>query len=145
MLTVRQLLRNRKALDLWTIGPETAVNQALKLMAEKNIGALPVVEGSKLVGIFTERDVARTVILHDCLNMPVSDLMTRDVVTIGPEQDIEECMALITDECVRHLPVLDNGNLIGIVSIGDIVKTIIDMQRCTIDSLENYVTGKGYA
>jgi CBS domain-containing protein len=104
-----------------------------------------VVEGSKLVGIFTERDVARTVILRDCLNMPVSDLMTRDVVTISPEQDIEECMALITDECVRHLPVLDNGDLIGIVSIGDIVKTIIDMQRCTIDSLENYVMGKGYA
>jgi CBS domain-containing protein len=114
-------------------------------MAEKNVGALPVVEGSKLVGIFTERDVARTVILRDCLNRPVSDLMTRDVITISPEQDIKECMALITDECVRHLPVLDNGELIGIVSIGDIVKTIIDLQQCTIDSLENYVTGKGYA
>lgn len=145
MLTVRQLLRDRKPHDLWTIGPATTVNQALKLMAEKNVGALPVIEGSKLVGIFTERDVARTVILRDCLNRPVSDLMTRDVITISPEQDIKECMALITDECVRHLPVLDNGELIGIVSIGDIVKTIIDLQQCTIDSLESYVTGKGYA
>ena len=145
MLTVRQLLRDRVQHTLWTISPETTVCQALRLMAEKDIGALPVLEGSKLVGIFTERDVARAVITRDCMNLPVRDLMTREVVTIRPEQDIEECMTLITDECVRHLPVLEDGKLIGIVSIGDIVKTIIDLQKCTIDSLENYVTGKGYA
>ena len=144
MITASQLLRDREASSLWTIGPETTVSQALELMADKGIGALPVVEGNKLIGIFSERDFAREAILRDCLQLPVRDLMTHDVITIGPDQSIEECMSLVTDERIRHLPVLDHGKLIGLVSIGDIVKTIIDMQKSTIDNLENYILGEGY-
>ena len=144
MITVSQLLRGRDENDLWTIEPTATVHQALELMAEKEVGALPVVEGGQLVGIFSERDFARTAIRHDCLNLPVSDLMTHNVITISPEQSIEECMALITDERIRHLPVVDDGQLIGLVSIGDIIKTMIDMQRSTINQLENYILGEGY-
>ena len=144
MITVSQLLQSRDVNDLWTIEPQTTVSQALELMAAREIGALPVVEGSRLVGIFSERDYARTAIFRDCLDLPVSDLMTRDVITISPEQSIEECMALVTDERIRHLPVLEGGRLIGMISIGDIVKTIIDTQTSTINQLENYILGEGY-
>ena len=144
MITVSQLLRSRELNDLWTIEPAATVQQALELMADKEVGALPVVERGQLVGIFSERDFARTAIEGDCLGLRVSDLMTRDVITISPEQGLDECMALVTDERIRHLPVLDHGTLIGLVSIGDIVKTIIDMQTSTINQLENYILGEVY-
>ena len=144
MITVSQLLRSRELNDLWTIEPAATVQQALELMADKEVGALPVVERGQLVGIFSERDFARTAIRRDCLGLRVSELMTRDVITISPEQGLDECMALVTDERIRHLPVLDHGTLIGLVSIGDIVKTIIDMQTSTINQLENYILGEGY-
>ena len=143
---MKQLLRSREENNIWSIEPEATVHQALALLADKDIGALLVLKGDRLVGVFSERDFARTAyrIGRDCSSMLVSELMTADVITIGPEFTLDDCMELITRERIRHLPVMEHGQLIGMVSIGDVVKAIIDSQQHTIDNLENYILGKGY-
>jgi CBS domain-containing protein len=143
MVTVRQLLRSKPA-DLWSVGPETSVYEALELMAEKNIGAVLVLDDGELAGILTERDYARNGILKGRLSKETSvgELMTDVVCYVRPEQTVDDCMALMTDKRVRHLPVLENERLIAIVSIGDVVKKTIEEQEYTIQQLENYITGK---
>ena len=143
MITVRQLLKNKPA-DLWSVSPETSVYEALELMAEKDIGAVLVLEGGELAGIFTERDYARNVVLKGRLSKTtsVAELMTEVVCYVRPEQTIEDCMALMTDKRVRHLPVLEGERLVAIVSIGDVVKKTISEQEFTIQQLENYITGR---
>jgi len=142
MTTVRQLLQ-RKPPGVWTIGPEATVYEVLALMAEMNIGAVPVIEGDVLTGIFSERDYARKVILmgRSSRETTVGELMSHPVVTVSPDIPIEGCMALMTDRHFRHLPVVEEGRLIGIVSIGDIGKAIIADQRIFIHDLERYITG----
>jgi CBS domain-containing protein len=142
MTTVRQLLQ-RKPPGVWTIGPEATVYEVLALMAEMNIGAVPVIEGDVLTGIFSERDYARKVILmgRSSRETTVGELMSHPVVTVSPDIPIEGCMALMTDRHFRHLPVVEEGRLIGIVSIGDIGKAIIADQRIAIHDLERYITG----
>jgi CBS domain-containing protein len=144
MTLVMQILQT-KGSDCWSITPDSTVYDALKLMAEKNVGALLVVEADKLVGIMSERDYARKVILKDksALTTPVSEIMTRKVYWVRPEQTIEECMALMNDKRVRHLPVLEDDKLVGVVSIGDIVKAIIANQEFMIEQLESYIVDGG--
>jgi len=140
--TIRQML-DRKGDDVWAVTPGTTVFEALKLMAEKNIGAALVREGEDLVGIFSERDYARKVILHgqSSKDLAVRDIMTTRVVCIRPEQTADECMALMTERRVRHLPVVDEANaLVGMVSIGDVVRAVISQQEFTIEQLEGYIT-----
>ena len=142
MSTVRQVLRTKPA-EIWTIGPRASVYQALQLMAAKDVGALLVLDGGRLDGIFSERDYARKVALfgRSSRETTVGELMTQAVYYVTPSQTVEECLALMTDKRVRHLPVLDGGHLVGLVSIGDAVKCIIDDQQLTIRHLENYITG----
>jgi CBS domain-containing protein len=144
MTTVKQLLQT-KGHNVWTVTPDNSVYEALKLMVEKNVGALVVLETKNLVGIISERDYARMTILKKDLSMatPVSEIMTKKVIGIRPEQTIEECMALMTDKHVRHLPVFADDQLVGIVSIGDVVKAIISHQEFIIEQLENYIVGSG--
>jgi CBS domain-containing protein len=143
MITVRQLLRV-KGHDVWHIAPDALVYDALKLMADKEVGALLVLEGKDVIGIISERDYARKVILKEKSSMgtPVRGIMTRRVMYVRPEQTIQECMALMTDKHIRHLPVLDEDDqLIGIISIGDVVKAIISQQEFMIEQLERYIGG----
>ena len=128
---------------MWTISPEAMVYDAIQLMNEKKVGALPVLDGARVVGIVSERDYMSKVILEgkSSKETPVRDIMTRRVVTVTRDQTISECMRIITEERVRHLPVVEDGALIGIVSIGDLVKWIIATQRMTIEQLENYISG----
>lgn len=140
--TVKELL-TRKQGAIWTIGPKASTYEALQLMAAKDIGAVMVVENGKLVGIFSERDYARKVILKgkSSKTAPVGEVMTTKVLYVGPEKTVEECMAIMTDKRVRHLPVMENGELIGIVTIGDIVKKVIADQQFRIQELEKYIAG----
>ncbi len=142
MSTVRQLLRSKPA-EVWTIGPKATVYEALELTAEKDVGALLVLDRDRLEGIFSERDYARKVVLQgkSSRETTVGDLMTQAVHYVTPRQTVEECLALMTDKRIRHLPVLENGKLVGLVSIGDAVKCIIDDQQLTIRHLESYITG----
>ena len=141
MGTVRQVLEN-KGHEVWTIGPDASVYDAVALRAEKEIGALTVMQDSRVVGLISERDYARKVILKGRASKDtrVRDIMASRVVYARPEQTVEECMAVITDQRVRHLPVLENQRLIGLISIGDLVKTIIDEQQFIIDQLVHYIT-----
>jgi IMP dehydrogenase len=143
MVTVRQLLKSKPP-DLWSVSPETSVYEALELMAEKDIGAVLVLRDGRLAGIFTERDYARNVILRGRFSKTTSvgELMTDVMCYVRPEQTIEDCMALMTDKRVRHLPVLEDERLIAIISIGDVVKKTISEQEFTIRQLENYITGR---
>lgn len=143
MVTVRQCLQSKGG-DIWSIRPEISVYEALEMMAERDIGALLVLEGEKLVGIFSERDYARKVILQGKSSRDtwVSEIMTSRVVFVRPEQTIEECMALMTEKHIRHLPVLDGERLVGVISIGDVVKAIITEQQFVIEQLEHYITGE---
>jgi CBS domain-containing protein len=142
MRLVSQILQS-KGHDVWFVGPQTTVFDAVKLMSEKGVGALLVMENKKMVGIITERDYARKVILagKSSRQTPVKDVMTKRVLWIAPERTVEECMALMTDKRVRHLPVVDNTRVVGMVSIGDLVKAIIAEQQIIIDQLQNYITG----
>jgi len=140
MKTIRQLLQ-AKGGGVHTIGPDDRVIDALKLMSEKEIGALVVADGARLVGIISERDYARKVTLlgkssHD---IPVREIMTGKVLTVQPAQTVEECMALMTSKRVRHLPVTEGERLVGLVSIGDLVKEVIADQEQTIRELESYI------
>lgn len=142
MTTVRNVLQV-KGYEIWSITPETLVFDALKVMAEKNVGALLVMEDKKLVGVFSERDYARKIVLkgESSHTSIVKNIMTSDVITVRPEQSIDECMALMTGKHIRHLPVVENQNVVGLISIGDIVKAIISEHEYTIKQLENYITG----
>lgn len=144
MKTVRDLL-TQKGRDVWSVAPDTTVYDALTLLAERNIGAVLVLEAGRPVGIFTERDYARQVILKGkaSKDTPVRDVMTTRVVFVRPEQNIEECMAVMTDKHVRHLPVLEAGQLAGILSIGDIVKAVISEKQFIIEQLETYISSGG--
>jgi CBS domain-containing protein len=140
--TIKQLLE-RKGTAILTIGPNDSVYNAIKSMADHHIGSLLVMENEQLVGIITERDYSRNVVLKgkSSSNTPVKDVMTTNVLCTNPDQTIDEAMALMTDKRVRHLPVIDKGNLIGIISIGDLVKTIISEQQFIIKQLEHYING----
>ena len=142
MKTVKQIL-DEKGHSTWSVAPGSLVYDALQLMADKGIGALLVVEGGRLVGVISERDYARKVILKgkSSLDTPVKEIMTRDVVWVRPEQTVEECMALVTEKRVRHLPVLVDDQVVGVISIGDLVKAVIDEKDFTIKQLESYITG----
>ncbi len=143
MTTVSMIL-HVKGDEVWRVTPETSVFDALRLMAEKNVGALVVLEEGKLVGIFSERDYARKVILKgkSSKNTPVKEIMTGEVIDVAPDQSIDDCMALMTHKRVRHLPVLDGNQLVGVISIGDVVKTIISEQETLIEDLSDYITGR---
>jgi CBS domain-containing protein len=141
METVRQLLA-AKGRKVFSIGPDDMVIDALKAMAEHDVGALVVVDaGGRLAGIISERDYARKVILlgKSSGNVPVREIMTSDVVTITPERTVEECMSLVTSRRIRHLPVVEGDTLVGLVSIGDLVKQLIADQELTIRQLESYI------
>jgi CBS domain-containing protein len=142
MTTVARILESKPDRTVYTIRPDASVFEAIKLMAEKGIGALLVTDAEKIVGIVTERDYARKVILRSrsSLETPVRDIMTAAVLYVRPGQTSEECMALMTGNRLRHLPVLDDGRLVGIVSIGDLVKDIISEQKFIIEQLERYIT-----
>jgi CBS domain-containing protein len=143
MTYVRQLLKT-KGNEIWSIAPQATVYEALQIMSEKDVGALLVVDKENLVGIFSERDYARKVILKErsSKDTTVGELMTREVLYIEPRSTVEDCMALMTAKRVRHLPVLENERLIGIVTIGDVVKQIISDQEFTIQQLERYIKGE---
>jgi CBS domain-containing protein len=143
MKSVAQILKSKPDRSVHTIGPDEMVFEALRRMAEKSIGALVVVEGDSVVGIVTERDYARKVILmsRTSRETPVRDIMTAAVMYVRSDQTSDECMALMTENRLRHLPVIDGGRMIGIVSIGDLVKDIISDQQFTIEQLRHYITG----
>jgi CBS domain-containing protein len=141
MKRVREILEV-KGHHIWFVAPDTSVYDAIKLMADKGIGALLVIQDGKLVGIISERDYARKVILQgrSSKTTTVSEIMTRRVIYAQPEQNIEECMALMTDKRIRHMPVMDQGQLVGVISIGDLVKSIIVEQKFIIEQLEKYIS-----
>ena len=142
MATIKQLLDN-KGHEISSVGPADTVYDAIKMMAAKEIGSLVVLEEGKLVGIITERHYARNVILkgRSSQETTVGEIMSTRVVCARPEQTVEECMAVMTGKAVRHLPVLENKELVGIVSIGDLVKSIISDQKFIIEQLEHYISG----
>lgn len=142
MTTVRQLLQV-KGKDVWSITPDATVYEALRMMADKNVGALLVIDGEQLAGIMSERDYARKIILHGKSSKEtyVREIMTSNLVTVHPDQTVEECMTLMTNKRIRHLPVILEGQVMGVISIGDVVRAIIYQQRETIKGLEKYVTG----
>lgn len=142
MTTVRQLL-DQKGRNVWSIHPDATVFDAVRKMAEKDIGSLVVMDGEKVLGIITERHYARNVVLRGKASpvTPVRDIMETRVVVVRSNDTVERCMALMTENRVRHLPVLDREELVGIVSIGDLVKSIIGDQKFMIDQLEHYIHG----
>lgn len=141
MLRVKHLL-NVKDRDVWSVEPEDAVLRAIQVMADKHVGALPVVRGAELVGIVSERDYARKVILRgrSSAETAVWEIMSAPVITVSPDHTVQECMQLVTDRRVRHLPVMEKNQLIGIVSIGDLVRAVIEEQQETITQLEKFIT-----
>jgi signal-transduction protein with cAMP-binding, CBS, and nucleotidyltransferase domain len=144
MITVKDML-DQKGHTAWTIGPDATVFEALELMAKKGLGALIVVDkDGEVTGILSERDYARKIILmgRQSQDTPVKDIMTREVFGVHFETTAEECMALMTDKHIRHLPVCKDGKLAGVISIGDVVKSIITDQKVKIENLENYIMGK---
>jgi CBS domain-containing protein len=142
MTTVGQIL-TRKSAQIHSVSPDHSVLDALKLMAGKDISAVLVIEGERLVGIFTERDYARKVILQgrNSRESRIGELMTQNLLTVSPTQTVEEIMAIMTENRFRHLPVVDHGQVIGIVTIGDTVKAMLDQQQQTIRQLSGYIAG----
>jgi CBS domain-containing protein len=140
---VSAILAQKKVSTVWSIPPNAMVVDAIQLMDEKNVGALPVVENDTLVGIVSERDYTRKVILkgRSSKETPVSDIMTKQLLTVTPDHSVTECMRIMTEKRVRHLPVLEGSNLVGILSIGDVVNWFISAQTATINNLERYITG----
>lgn len=142
MKSITELLE-KKGHDIWSIGPDASVFEAITLLAEKGVGALLVLHDGKLVGVVSERDYARKVILkgRSSRNTRVREIMTQHVHSIRPDQSVAHGLALMTEKRVRHLPVIADGELLGVVSIGDLVKEIIEEQRWTIEQLEQYISG----
>ena len=144
MTTIKQIL-DKKGHEVLTVQPDDTVLHALEQMASRNVGAVIVMENDAPVGIFTERDYARSVILkgRSSPTTPVRDVMSSELIFVRPEQTVDQCMAIMSDKRFRHMPVLQDGKLIGIVSIGDLVKSIIDEQAFTIEQLQGYIGGSG--
>jgi len=142
MATVKQFLESKEN-NIWSISPEATVFEGLQVMADKNIGALLVTKDDKLAGIFSERDYARKVILKGkaSKDTTIGELMTREVVYITPENSLDECMALMSAKHIRHLPIISNGKLLGLLTLGDVVKQILSNQEFKIQELEKYITG----
>jgi CBS domain-containing protein len=143
MRTVTELLKSKPDATVYTVAPSASVYDALKLMADKSVGALLVTDGDKVIGIITERDYARKVILlsRSSKETPVRDIMTPDVMYVRRDHTNEDCMVLMTENRLRHLPVLEDGKLVGLISIGDLVKDIISEQKFIIEQLEHYISG----
>jgi CBS domain-containing protein len=144
MKTVAQMIRDKQNHDVHTLAPSTTVLEALQAMAKYNVGAMPVVEDGCLVGVVSERDYARKVVLQgrSSVGTPVSAIMSSPVITIEPRQSIQACMATMTERHLRHLPVVEDGRLIGMLSIGDLVKEAIAEQENLIHQLEKYIRGE---
>lgn len=142
MKTAKNIL-NSKGHEIWSVNPDDTVFDAVKMMAEKGVGSLLVMDDAKLVGIVTERDYARKIILEgrSSRESAVRDIMTRSVLCVAPERTLDECMALMTDKRSRHLPVVENKKVIGVISIGDLVKEVISEQKILIDQLQHYISG----
>jgi len=136
-------LLHHKGSSVWHVAPEATVFDAIQLMADKNIGALPVLSGGRLAGMFTERDYTRKVALagKTSKQTSVKEILSPDVITVAPDESVEECMRLMTEHRIRHLPVLQNDEVVGIISIGDLVNWIISMQDAAIAQMENYISG----
>lgn len=143
MKTVRNLLKEKGA-QVWSASPKTPVYEALRLMADKDIGALVVMEGEQIAGIFTERDYARKIVLKGkaSRNTPIAEIMTASVVTVGPKQSVLECMALMARERIRYLPVVENNQIAGIISIGDVLNAIIAEQEESLQRMERVARGE---
>ena len=143
MLLVKHLLA-RKGTDIWSIDAREPVLAAIRMMAERGVGALPVLDGGRLAGIVSERDYARKVILlgRGSADTPVSQIMSSPVVTVGPDDPVRRCMRIMTDRRIRHLPVVDPGGaMVGVISIGDLVSAVIEEQQETIEQLEKFIAG----
>ena len=143
MKTVGEILKSKASQNVYTIAPDASVLDAIKLMARHSIGALVVLEGDNVVGILTERDYSRKVILmnRSSSSTPVRDIMTSSVIYVRRSDDNEACMALMTEKRLRHLPVMEDGRLVGMISIGDLVKDVIEQQEFIITQLERYISG----
>ncbi len=146
MYTVRQLMQEKAESGMVSVPSDTSVYDTLAVMADKNVGAVVVVDRDQMVGIFSERDFARMVVQSSkcTLDSPLTEIMTREMITVNPEQSLEECMQLMNDHHIRHLPVLDRGRLVGMVSIGDLVHSIVSGKEEIIESLERYISGQDY-
>ena len=142
MATIRQLLAT-KGDEVWSVGPDASVFEAIEIMAAKGIGALVVLEDDRLVGMISERDYARKVVLkeRESKRTRVGEIMTKEVLYARPDHTVEECLALMTEKRIRHLPVMDGEKLMGMVSIGDLVKSVIAEQQHVIEQLEHYISG----
>lgn len=147
MLTVQQLLQEKANQEIYSLPPDATIFRALELMAEKEIGAVLVIKDGKVVGIFSERDYVRRIILRGkcSLDMSLEEIMTPTVISVSPEQTIEDCMQIITNRRIRHLPVMEGDQLVGFISIGDVMAAIIARKDDTINRLEDYILGEGYA
>ncbi|MBX7107457.1 MAG: CBS domain-containing protein [Chitinophagales bacterium] len=143
MMKVNDILR-RKSNQIFAVSPEGTVYDALSLMAEKNLGGVLVMQGDQLNGIFTERDYARKVILlgRASKDTPITEVMTAQVRTVSRDTEIDECMKMMTEKNIRHLPVMENGKVIGLISIGDVVKLLIEEQKGIIEHLQSYIAGQ---
>ncbi len=146
MATVRNILKGKGDSTIYSVDCSDTVYQALKVMAEQQIGAVLITEGDHYAGIFTERDYARKIALkgHDSRKTVLRDIMTPELITVGPDTLDEQCMALMTKYHIRHLPVVEEGRIIGLISIGDVIKQVIADRESTITELENYILGTGY-
>ena len=144
MKLVQDILRAKNASKVWAVKPDDSVYSALTLMAEKDVGAVVVMDGERITGILSERDYARKVVLRGLVsrNTAVRDIMTPDVLVVGLRRTVDECMALMTDKRIRHLPVVDGDRLVGMVSIGDVVKAQIAEREFVIEQLTQYITGR---
>jgi len=142
MTKIKDLL-TEKGHTVWSVSPDNTVYDAIEMMSDKEVGALCVLHKEKLIGIFSERDYARSIILQGrrSRETPVSEIMTSDIITVTPDHKVDECLTIMTDKHIRHLPVLKNDYLVGVVSIGDLVKVIISEQSRLINQLEHYITG----
>ena len=140
MHTLRQLLGS-KTPEVYAVAPDDSVMAAIRLMAEKGVGAVLVMEGTRLAGIVSERDYARKIVLHgrSSSDTAVRDIMTAEVVTVGPQHSVEHCMQVVTEHRIRHLPVVEGGDVIGVISIGDLVKAVIEDQKVQLDELQRYI------
>ena len=144
--TAAKTLLDHKGRDIWTIAPAATVYEAIKMMSDKNVGALPVLDGTKIVGIISERDYMSKVVLKgkSSKDTPVRDIMTTEIITVTPDHNVSKCLEIVTEHHIRHLPVVDGDELLGIISIGDLVRWVIATQKMTIEQLEAYIAG-GYA
>jgi CBS domain-containing protein len=146
MKTVKDLLQSKEQKEVWSVTPDTLVYRALQLLDEKKIGALVVLERGELVGVVSERDYARKVILEGKSSKETStkEIMSTKIFVVNPETTVEECMALMNEKRIRHIPVVDKGThkIMGIISIGDVLKSVISDQKILIENLSNYITGK---